>query len=96
MRAQGIGTYGTLGRNGRHRSIEVSNISNPNGSVTSSRRLPHEQARNRPGLANESVYEIAGVFANMSHLGRFYRIIARDVVVSQARTKLYTTTDLCR
>jgi hypothetical protein len=41
--AQGIGTYRADGRNGRHRSIDVSNITNPNCSVASSTRLPRKQ-----------------------------------------------------
>jgi hypothetical protein len=40
VRAQGIGTYGTHRRNGRHRRIDISNITNPRCSVASSTRLP--------------------------------------------------------
>ena len=44
MRAQGIGTYGTLGRNGRHRTIDVSNITKPDCSDDPSSCLPRQQS----------------------------------------------------
>jgi len=50
VRAQGIGAYGSVGRNGtngRHRGISVSNITNPNFSANWSSNLPHEQMVSR-------------------------------------------------
>src|ERR1700722_4000226 len=41
--SKAFGTYGSVGGNGKYRSIDASNIPNPNCSVDSSNRLPREQ-----------------------------------------------------
>ena len=41
--AQGIGVYATDGGNGRHSSIDVSNITNPNRSVSSPTSVARKQ-----------------------------------------------------
>jgi hypothetical protein len=53
--AQGIGTYGTVGRNGKHRNIGASNITNRNCSVGSSSRLPQEQLRRRERISSVQI-----------------------------------------
>jgi hypothetical protein len=61
-----IRTYGIVGRNGRHRSIDVSNITISNCSVDSSRRLPREQAH-RDGKVDAKFREaVVQVWSNSS------------------------------
>jgi len=52
VRVQGIGTYGSVGRNGEHERIALRNITDRNYPVAPSSRLPQEQLRRREMISS--------------------------------------------